>query len=77
MPAFNVSSDVPVKPVLRSMGVSAAFDQGEFGRISMDPNDPLTVGEAKHKAVVEVTKEGTVGAAATGETLPTVLYVQT
>ena len=49
------------------MGVNAAFEIGEFAKIS--PEVKLKVSEIKHKAVVEVTKEGTTGVAATGKSI--------
>ena len=48
------------------MGVTGVFNRGEFGRISSS-GAPLKVDKVKHKAIVEVDKEGTVGAAATGD----------
>ena len=46
------------------MGVIDAFDAGDFGH--MAKGVPLKVSGVKHKATVEVTVEGTEGAAATG-----------
>ena len=46
------------------MGLNAAFDIGEFGQLSTDVD--LKVTGIKHKATVEVTFDGTEGAAATG-----------
>ena len=46
------------------MGVSAIFDHGEFERMS---ETPLHVSRVKHKAIIEVDREGTVGSAATGK----------
>ena len=47
------------------MGVSAAFEVGEFDKIVTDGN--LKVSGIKHKSVIEVTKDGTTGVAATGK----------
>ena len=44
------------------MGVNGAFDEGGFENIV--ENEPLRVGAVKHRATVEVTTDGTVGAAA-------------
>ena len=44
------------------MYIDAPFDDGEFDRIIKD--EPLRVGKVKHRATIEVTKDGTVGAAA-------------
>ena len=43
------------------MGINAAFDNGEFANIV---KDPLRVSQIKHRATIEVTKDGTVGSAA-------------
>ena len=48
------------------MGVEGILNRGEFDRISSS-GAPLKVDDVKHKAIVEVDMEGTVGAAATGE----------
>lgn len=45
------------------IGINAAFDEGGFDRIIDD--DKFKVGQIKHRATIEVTKDGTVGAAAT------------
>ncbi len=56
-----------MESAFRSMGVRSIFDFGEFGRISAEhPPAPLRVGAVKHRAVLEVGREGTRGAAATG-----------
>ena len=44
------------------MGVNGAFDEGGFENIVQ--NEPLKVSAVKHRATVEVTRDGTVGAAA-------------
>ena len=44
------------------LGINAAFDEGEFTNIIED--NPLKVSQIKHRATIEVTKDGTVGAAA-------------
>ena len=49
------------------MGVISAFDVGEFGYLAKAT--PLKVSGVKHKSTVEVTVEGTEGAAATGRFL--------
>ena len=45
------------------LGVEGAFSEGGFGGII--PDVPLKVSSVKHRATIEVTKTGTVGAAAT------------
>ena len=44
------------------MGVNAAFEEGDFDKILRE--DPLKLSDVKHKVTIEVTEEGTVGAAA-------------
>lgn len=44
------------------MGVNAAFEEGDFEQILS--KDPLKLSDVKHKVTIEVTEEGTVGAAA-------------
>lgn len=51
------------------MGINAAFDEGAFNGII--PNESFKVGDIKHRAKIEVTKDGTVGAAATAIELVT------
>lgn len=63
LPQFTVQSELDVVKHLKKMGVMSAFDVGEFDEISEAGN--LKVTDVKHKAVVEVTKEGTEGAAVT------------
>ena len=46
------------------MGLNATFDIGEFGRLSSEVD--LKVTGVKHKATIDVTVNGTEGAAATG-----------
>jgi len=62
MPPFTVDSNIDVNKYLRAMGVNGAFDEGGFENIVL--NEPLKVSAVKHRATVEVTRDGTVGAAA-------------
>jgi serpin B len=62
MPTFTVDSNIDVNKYLRAMGVNGAFDEGGFENIVLD--EPLKVSAVKHRATVEVTRDGTVGAAA-------------
>ncbi|KXZ55632.1 hypothetical protein GPECTOR_2g1182 [Gonium pectorale] len=63
LPKFKVTSQLSLKPVLKSLGVQAAFSPGaDFSRMA---ERGLFVSDAVHKAVVEVDEEGTVAAAAT------------
>ena len=47
------------------MGVTDAFDVGDFGYLAKQT--PLRVSGVKHKSIVEVNIQGTEGAAATGK----------
>ena len=46
------------------MGVKDAFNVGDFDKLTK--KEKMKVNAIKHKAVIEVTKEGTTGVAATG-----------
>jgi len=63
MPEFTIDTDVAVKKYFQDLGVEAAFEEGGFGGII--PKIPLKVSSIKHRATIEITKKGTVGAAAT------------
>jgi serine protease inhibitor len=69
--AFIPSSGQPplapslIPNVIFQLGVEAIFNLGEFDNIS--PDEPFKVSQVVHKATVEVDREGTVGAAATGK----------
>lgn len=69
MPEFKIDSNIKAKEILQEMGIKKAFDQGEFEGINK--NEPLKVSDVKHRATIEVTKDGTVGAAATSIELVT------
>jgi serpin B len=66
-----------LKPALQSLGLGPAFEasaktagpEGGFARMSPDPDTHLS--DVLHKAVVEVTEEGTVAAAATAAVMAT------
>ena len=47
------------------MGIKAAFETGEFDKLTKEKL--MRVSDIKHKAVIEVTREGTTGVAATGK----------
>lgn len=53
------------------MGVKAAFDVGEFDKLTRQ--NKMKISGIKHKAVIEVTKQGTTGVAATGK--PNLQYI--
>jgi len=62
MPEFKIDSNIGAVPMLEKLGVEAAFNSGEFQGIVAD--EPLKVSKIKHRAAIEVTKEGTLGVAA-------------
>jgi len=66
MPPFKVESKFDASDALASLGAVEMFkDTAEFGRLSENAG-PIGVSRILHRAAVEVTKEGTEGAAATG-----------
>eukprot|EP00092_Neocalanus_flemingeri_P004701 GFUD01005066.1.p1 GENE.GFUD01005066.1~~GFUD01005066.1.p1 ORF type:complete len:432 (-),score=124.22 GFUD01005066.1:79-1374(-) len=65
MPKFKVKSKFDAAEALKRLGAQEVFTSGaELDKIA--EGGPLGVGKIVHEAVVEVTKEGTEGAAATG-----------
>merc|ERR1711936_59271 len=62
IPEFKIDSNIGAVPMLEKLGVEAAFNSGEFQGIVTD--EPLKVSKIKHRAAIEVTKEGTLGVAA-------------
>ncbi len=72
LPRFTLEYGVAsLKPALIAMGLEPAFcaANGEFGLMSDDPD--LHISDVLHKAVVEVTEEGTTAAAATAVVMMT------
>jgi len=64
MPTFKIKTDMDAAEPLHKLGVHRVFSQNaELEGIS---NAPISVSRIKHSSLVEVTKEGTEGAAATG-----------
>ena len=47
------------------MGVKEAFNVGEFNKLTKKQN--MKISDIKHKAKIEITREGTTGVAATGK----------
>jgi serpin B len=64
MPTFQARSDVDVVEPLQKLGAKKVFGPG--AELEELASGPLSVSKIKHIALVEVTKEGTEGAAATG-----------
>ncbi|XP_053102005.1 serpin B6-like isoform X1 [Hemicordylus capensis] len=65
LPKFKLEETYDLKPVLRSMGMTEAFDQGKADFSGMSSNNDLVLSEVVHKSFVEVNEEGTEAAAAT------------
>merc|ERR1719491_1337733 len=70
LPRFRMSyGSESLKPQLKSMGIQAAFgEKDQFLQMSEDSD--LYLGDVFHKAVMEVTEEGTVAAAVTMGLMP-------
>ncbi|XP_015743949.1 serpin B6 [Python bivittatus] len=64
-PKFKLEEKYDLKPVLRSMGMTDAFDQGKSNFSGMSANSDLVLSEVVHKSFIEVNEEGTEAAAAT------------
>ena len=65
LPRFSVQYEVDLNPALKSLGIRAAFDpqQADFGAMIRGPK--AYISGVKHKAMAEITEEGTVAAAST------------
>ena len=67
LPKFKVESGSDLKRPLRALGINLVFDPDRADLTGMHTgNDRLSVDFVAHKAVVDVTEEGTVAAAGTG-----------
>lgn len=66
LPKFKLETFYSLPPVLKTMGMPAAFQPGGFTGMSDSPEaELLALSEVAHKAFVEVNEEGTEAAAAT------------
>ncbi|XP_070603239.1 leukocyte elastase inhibitor-like [Erythrolamprus reginae] len=66
LPKFKLEEKYDLKPILRSMGMTDAFDEGKADFSGMSTNNDLVISEIVHQSFVEVDEEGTEAAAATG-----------
>jgi serine protease inhibitor len=65
LPRFKVSYGTSsIKPHLKNMGIKSVFDQNEM-LLGMSDDPKVYLDDMLHKAVMEVTEEGTVASAAT------------
>merc|ERR1712241_130711 len=62
MPEFKMDSNIGAVGFLQELGIQEVFTSGEFNEMIADEN--LKVSNVKHRAAIEVTKEGTLGVAA-------------
>ena len=63
MPSFAIDSNLSVRNHLKKLGIVSAFENGDFDTIVAD--EPIKLSDVKHRAKIEVTTDGTSGAAAT------------
>lgn len=66
IPKFSLERDLPVGDLLREMGADIVLDtSADFSNFVADGESSIHLGDAVHKAKIEVTEEGTTAAAAT------------
>jgi serpin B len=65
LPRWDTDSEGSLKPMLKSLGMTASFRRGAFSEITDDPW--FWLDDVVQKANVTVTEKGTVAAAATGD----------
>jgi serpin B len=65
LPRFRVTAGFSLVPVLKSLGVTAAFDLKQADFTGLSPERPLAIAAVAHKAFIDVDEHGTEAAAAT------------
>ncbi|KAL7306079.1 hypothetical protein TKK_0001535 [Trichogramma kaykai] len=67
IPKFSLERELPVKTLLDAMGAESVLDSAnsDFGAFVEEGEKPITLGDAVHRAKIEITEEGTTAAAAT------------
>ena len=65
LPKFKMTSEFRLADVLKSMGMTDAFEMKKADFTGIASNEPLFISEVIHKAYVDVNEEGTEAAAAT------------
>jgi serpin B len=78
LPRFRVTAGFGLVPVLKSLGVTAAFDLKQADFTGLSPEQPLAIAAVAHKAFIDVDEHGTEAAAATavGMVRPTAVFQQ-
>ncbi len=68
IPKFKVETELHLKEMLSSMGMSAAFDAGraDFSGMLAGGTEPFCITDVVHKTYIDVSEEGTEAAAVTG-----------
>ncbi|XP_034160592.2 probable serpin E3 [Pangasianodon hypophthalmus] len=69
LPRFKLHSQLNLKPVLESLGISDAFNPLAADFRGISDTEGFYVSEAIHKATIDVTEDGTAAAAATAMVL--------
>ena len=65
LPEFKTEYGTTLDPVLKGLGMSRAYDNGQFKKMVTEDSVPVTIGTAVHKAMINVNRKGTEAAAAT------------
>jgi len=69
LPRFRASTDANLEPLFKAAGMGRAFDlkQADFSGVTGRPpaQAPFAIGPIAHRAVIDVTEDGTEAAAAT------------